>query len=117
MDINVKKIKENCFTDCYNISLPLINNTQIIGSLVFCNCVNIKQIIIGKNCLMIGSSAFRCCNSMHTVILNCEKPPKLANKSIIDDCPRFAFFVVNNRKLIINDHLAQPIWFDLKRYF
>lgn len=117
VDINVKEIKSNCFTNCDNLSLPLINQTEIIGSLAFCSCTNIKRIILGKKCRMLGTSIFKCCSSMYTIILNCEKPPILASTWLIDYCPHFTFFVVNNKKLTINDYLAQPVWCDLKQYF
>lgn len=116
LEVNVKEIKHNCFTNCYGLSLPLINNTEIIGDLVFCNCINIKRVIIGKKCCIIGNSIFKCCGSMHTVILNCEKPPVVANE-IISDCQNFAFFIVNNKNLTINDYISQPVWCKMKQYF
>ncbi len=116
LDVNVKEIKQNCFTNCYGLTLPLIDNTQIIERLIFCNCVNIKRVTLGKKCCIIGGSIFKCCGSLHTVILDCEKPPVLTDE-IINDCKRFTIFVVNNKNLTINDYLSQPIWCEMKQYF
>ena len=117
VNINVKEIKENCFTNCYKISTLLIDNTQIIGTLAFCNCISIKRVIIGKNCHKIGNSPFKNCYLMRIMILNCEKPPILENEMLLNDCRSFVFFIVNNKKLTINDYLSQPFWCDLKQYF
>ena len=116
LDVNVKEIKQSCFMNCYNLILPLIDNTEIIGDLVFCNCINIKRITLGKKCCMIGSSIFTCCNSLCTVTLNCEKPPIIAN-AIINCCKKFTLFIVNNKNLKTSDYLCQPNWCDLKQYF
>lgn len=116
LDVNVKEIKQSCFMNCYNLILPLIDNTEIIGDLVFCNCINIKRITLGKKCCMIGSSIFTCCNSLCTVTLDCEKPPIIAN-AIINYCKKFTLFIVNNKNLKTSDYLCQPNWCDLKQYF
>ena len=116
LDVNVIEIKKSCFRDCDNLLLPIIDNTKIIGDDVFCNCMNIKRITLGKKCCMIGSSVFRCCSSLYAIILDCEKPPVISD-ILVRDCMKFAFIIINNKNLTISDYLCQPIWCDLKQYF
>ena len=65
---NVKTIADSAFKDCVEmIGVVLHEGLTTIGDLAFCNCYNLKSVIIPSTVRTIGTGCFDDCQSLETL--------------------------------------------------
>lgn len=94
---NVKKIHDDAFSNCKNLSEVDMKHTQslqLIGDNAFKNCENLEYITIPKSVEKLGSSAFQNCKKLKKVSIDSSSKLNKINENTFNGCVSMQEFEV-----------------------
>lgn len=67
---NYRRIGEDAFSDCENLSSVILNGAEEIGKDAFSSCGNLTAVTLSDSIRSIGAYAFYCCDYLTNITLN-----------------------------------------------